>query len=217
MSSDHLHMNDILTDLADSLPFKSIFALQEIERLTPALLDQLGEQERRELESFQHEKRRREYASSRRLLRQLAGEWGVTGEGFLVCKNELGNPFAETSSTRFEVSIAHTDRVVFGGLSSSEPIGIDVEPLNRKVSDRVRSRMMHPVERQNGLDIPTIRLWTVKEAYIKLRGQGLRLNMNEVCVQRKGEDFVVAPDRDKTAKICSFAYRGHWLAVAFYL
>ncbi|WP_372638550.1 4'-phosphopantetheinyl transferase superfamily protein [Fodinibius sp.] len=209
-------MIDILTELTDSPPFKSIFALQELEALTPTLLEQLSSEERRELESFHNEKRKREFASSRRLLRQLAGEWGVPGEAFIVSKNELGNPFAETSSSRFEASIAHTDRVVFGGLSSSEPIGIDVEPLDRNVSDRVRARMMHPVERRNGLDIPTIRLWTIKEAYVKLRGQGLRLNMNEVCVQREGAEFIVDLDSNNRAKVCSFAYREHWLAIAFY-
>lgn len=210
-------MNDILTELKYPLPFKSIFAIQQIEPLTPTLLNQLSKQELLELESFQNEKRKREFASSRLLLKQLAEEWKLPCKEFIVYKNELGNPFAETASAQFEVSIAHTDRVVFGGLSSGKAIGVDAEPLDRNVSDRVRARMMHPVEQQHGLDIPTIRLWTIKEAYIKLRGQGLRLNMNDVCVQQDGEEFTIKSENDKTAKICSFPYRGHWLAIAFYL
>lgn len=218
LSLDSHHMNDILSEQKCSLPFQSIFAIQEITALSPQTLKQLSEKEQLELNSFRNEKRKREFASSRRLLKQLADEWGLPREEFTVYKNKLGNPFAKTASDRFEVSIAHTEEVVFGGISSQEPIGIDLEPSDRKVSDRVRARMMHPIEKKNGLNIPTIRLWTIKEAYIKLRGQGLRLNMNDVCVQHEVEKhFIIKLNKDKTAKICSFTYQSNWLAIAYYL
>lgn len=210
-------MENILSQLTDSFPFKSIFAIKKIEELSPRILHQLNEEELQQLESLQNEKRKREFVASRLLLRQLAEEWELPGSEFSVYKNTLGNPYAKTTNAQFEVSIAHTDRIVFCGLSSGRPIGVDAEPSDRTVSDRLRTRMMHPVEKKSGLDVTTVRLWTIKEAYIKLRGQGLRLNMNDVWVQQEGENFIVKLGNDKKAKICSFQYQDNWLAIAFYL
>lgn len=210
-------MNDTLTVLNSRLPFKSIFAIQEIHDLSPRLLNQLSEKERQKLESIPNEKRRREYASSRELLRQLALKWNLPVDEFSVYKNELGNPFAETASAQFNVSIAHTDEMVFGGLSLDEPIGIDMEPMNRKVSDCLRERMMHPAEKRSRLEISTIRLWTIKEAYVKLRGQGMRLNMNDIYVQQREEDYTINLSDCKKAKVCSFKRKDNWLAIAYYL
>jgi len=216
LTLDRLYMHVILTELEKPLPFQSIFAIQKIEDLSPQVLNQLNGKELRELESFPSEKRRREFASSRQLLKQLAGEWGLPSEEFCIYKNELGNPFAATASAQYEVSIAHTDEAVFCGISSKQPIGVDAEPMNRTVSDYLRTRMMHPNERKNRLDIPTLQLWTIKEAYIKLRGQGLRLNMNHVPVQQKEDSFTIHLSDDNRAEICSFAYENNWLAIAFY-
>lgn len=209
-------MNDVLADLNISLPFRSRFAVEAMIDLAPSAIDRLNEKELQEQESFQNHKRQREFITSRLLLKEMAQEWSLPVDNFIIEKNELGNPFAKVAGREYEVSIAHTNDAVFCGLSDGPPIGVDLEPTNRKVSKQLRHRMMHPTEQQEELDLSTVRLWTIKEAYIKLRGQGLRLNMNDVYIQPEGDHFVVKLNNDKKAKICSFEYQNNWLAIAFY-
>src|SRR5699024_7341818 len=106
---------------------------------------------------------------------------------------------------------------VFCGLSPARAIGIDMEPTGRKVSNRPRSRMLHPAEKERDASVSTSRLWTGTEAYLKLRGQGLRLTMHEVNVRREADRLFAAFDNEKKAKICSFEYQNQWLAIAYYL
>lgn len=210
-------MNDVLNELNISLPFQSRFAMESMVDLSTLALERLNERELRELESFQHLKRQREFVTSRLLLKKMAQEWSLPVDKFIIEKNNLGNPFARVDAEEYEVSIAHTTEAVFCGLSDNQPIGVDLEPTERTVSEQLRNRMMHPAEQQDVLDVSTVRLWTIKEAYIKLRGKGLRLNMNDVFVQPKDDYFVVKLNNDKKAKICSFEYQNNWLAIAFYL
>ncbi|MCW9706407.1 4'-phosphopantetheinyl transferase family protein [Fodinibius salsisoli] len=210
-------MNTALSAVIDSLPFAGNFALKRILALSPKIVAELNEKESSELATFTNDERRREFVTSRLLLKQLADEWDLDTANFVVAKNELGNPFAEVGDDRYEISIAHTKEEVFCGLTRTEPIGVDLEPMNRDVSGRLRTRILHPTEKEEELEVSTIQLWTIKEAYIKLRGEGLRLNMNDVYVQSQQDHFLVKLDDDKKAKICSFSYQDNWLSIAFYL
>ncbi len=199
-----------------SLPFEAIFALDDITEPSSKQLNRLHGEERKELNQLESESRRREFVSSRLLFKELAHEWELPEKEFLIWKNEWGNPFAKTHSEQFEVSIAHTNDRVLCGIAKEHPIGIDLEPTDRTVADGLRTRIMHPKEKDVGDTVSTIRLWTIKEAYIKLRGKGLRLNMKDVYVQRDEDDFLAKLDNDKQAKVCSFQFDNNWLAIAFY-
>jgi phosphopantetheinyl transferase len=210
-------MDKKLSARVASLPFDGNFGLKRILALSPKVVAELNQQESTALASFKSDERRREFVTSRLLLKQLANSWSIDPDHFLIQKNELGNPYAEAGEQQYQISIAHTQEEVFCGLTRTDPIGIDLEPSDREVSERLQSRIMHPAEKEEGLGISTIRLWTIKEAYIKLRGEGLRLNMNDVFVQKQGNYFLVELDDDKKAKVCSFQHQNNWLAIAFYL
>lgn len=199
-----------------SLPFEAIFALDDIVEPSSKKLDSLHTKEREEFEQLENENRRREFVSSRLLFKKLAHEWKLPEKEFLIWKNEWGNPFAKTYSEQFEVSIAHTNKRVLCGIAKEHPIGIDLEPTDRDVVDGLRTRIMHPEEKEGRDTVSTIRLWTIKEAYIKLRGKGLRLNMNDVYVEKENDYFLAKLDNDKLAKVCSFQFDNNWLAIAFY-
>src|SRR5699024_11395276 len=78
------------------------------------------------------------YTTLFRSLREMAGQMDPHLQNFRIYKSELGNPFSEADGKTYEVSIAHTKYNVFCGLSRARAIGIDMEPADRKVTNRDR-------------------------------------------------------------------------------
>jgi phosphopantetheinyl transferase len=64
------------------------------------------------------------------------------------------------------------------------PIGIDVESTDRKISDALIKHTMCPQEQEEiaGDPIRFFRLWTQKEALVKLRGTGLQDNLHDLLL-----------------------------------
>ncbi|WP_206283005.1 4'-phosphopantetheinyl transferase family protein, partial [Streptomyces chilikensis] len=93
-----------------------------------------------------------------------------------------GRPFLP--GTDLEVSLSHTADVIVVGLSTGGRVGVDLEPLDRRTDVGLLSAQactpgelrvlaqLPPRPRKDAL----LRLWTLKEAYSKALGQGLRLD-----------------------------------------
>lgn len=193
------------------------YGLATIGDLGPEDLRELNDEEKKELDSFTHLKRQREYLTSRLVLKRLAGQMNLDRERFVVLKDKLGCPYGRYLSDHYYISIAHSNEEVFCGVSSRQPIGLDLEPVSRRVPGKLMRRILHPKEAGLVEKMLPIRLWTIKEALVKLEGRGLRMNMNEVMVRQEGEEYYAELSKNKTAKICSFESQENWLAVAFYL
>ena len=207
-------MQDISSEINELLPFKGRFAISQIQELSSRALRSLDNDEKKELESFTSLRRQKEYVSSRLALKSLARSIGAPK--LKILKDTLGQPYGEAGNKKYFISIAHTDQTVFCGISAEQGIGVDLEPTSREVTERLRARILHSQETAPFIEMPAVQLWTLKEAYIKLRGQGLRLNMNEVWLRDKKAGYIVELDNDKRAKICSFQKYGNWLAIAYY-
>ncbi|WP_217247039.1 4'-phosphopantetheinyl transferase superfamily protein [Streptomyces sp. AC602_WCS936] len=109
-----------------------------------------------------------------------------------------------------DVSLTHTGDLLAVGLSRLGRIGIDAEPAGRRMRfDLLRAQMCTPAEAAELAPLPegrqtaeTLRLWTLKEAYTKALGQGMRLGFTEFGFSlRTGR--LQAPDG-------SPASRGEW-------
>ena len=72
-------------------------------------------------------------------------------------------------------SISHTKNHAFC-LLSRVPVGIDAEELDRPVNLRLAEKILSPQEmaRWDGSRQALLRLWVLKEAAVKLTGEGLR-------------------------------------------
>lgn len=94
-----------------------------------------------------------------------------------------------------DISLSHTGDMLFVGITSLGVIGVDVEPADRFLSGQdVEQLMCTPHERWRLATTATedqnlllLRLWTLKEAYSKALGQGLRFPFTEF-----GFDLTVA-------------------------
>ena len=89
---------------------------------------------------------------------------------------ERGKPYFEHSPWHF--SITHTDRHAFCVLSLA-PVGIDAEELDRKIDLRLAQKILSPKEKvqfdaAEDKRRALLTFWVLKEAAVKLSGEGLR-------------------------------------------
>ncbi|MFJ1581231.1 4'-phosphopantetheinyl transferase family protein [Streptomyces sp. NPDC088182] len=88
---------------------------------------------------------------------------------------------------QIDVSLTHTDDLIAVGISRNGRIGVDAEPAGRPMPFELFQRhVCTPAEHAELAGLPEaertaglLRLWTLKEAYTKALGQGLRLGFTE--------------------------------------
>ncbi|MFD6187647.1 4'-phosphopantetheinyl transferase family protein, partial [Streptomyces goshikiensis] len=113
-----------------------------------------------------------------------------------------GRPVLRGLGGELEVSLAHTDELILVGVSRTGPIGVDAEPADRDISfELLRDQVCTPREGEELAALPEderrarlLRLWTLKEAYTKALGHGLRRRFCAFGFARDGEGRVVLAD-----------------------
>ena len=89
---------------------------------------------------------------------------------------DRGKPYFVNSPWHF--SISHTKNHVFCALSL-RPVGLDAEETDRKVDLRLADRVLSASEKRRFDEVEDkraclLRLWVLKEAAVKLTGEGLQ-------------------------------------------
>lgn len=175
----------------------------------------LSEHEQQEFEGIKNSRRKTEFLVTRHLVHALAEKFGFDSD-FALQKDTMGKPYAEVAGQHVFLSIAHCTGNVLCGISESIDLGVDVEPVDRQVHEKLGDRIFHPEEQEDITDLELIRVWTMKEAMVKLQGKGLRTNLNELLLERVDDTLFAGIFNDeKSARICSFDYDGHWISLAF--
>lgn len=97
---------------------------------------------------------------------------------------EILNPPAGVPDLRFNIS--HTDGLIACAVTIGREIGVDVEHVNRRLTQDVAARYFAPSEVAHLRSLPAeaqdrvfFDYWTMKEAYIKARGLGLALPLGD--------------------------------------
>ncbi|MEU5599638.1 4'-phosphopantetheinyl transferase superfamily protein [Streptomyces sp. NPDC020298] len=93
-----------------------------------------------------------------------------------------GRPVLRGLGAEWQLSLTHTDELIAVGVSRTGPVGVDAEPVGRRVSfELLRDHVCTPDEAELLAALPDtertdrfLRLWTLKEAYTKALGQGMR-------------------------------------------
>lgn len=113
--------------------------------------------------------------AGRELLRRLY--WELTGQSMPAIEiAERGKPFFPGNPLHF--SITHTPRHAFCVLAHC-PVGIDAEELDRRFMPSLISKVLSPAEQCRYAEASEpqrafLSLWVLKEASVKLTGEGLR-------------------------------------------
>lgn len=101
-----------------------------------------------------------------------------------------GKPEVDPSlGSKLRFNLSHTFGLVAGAVCVEDDVGIDVEAFDRRTSDlRVADRFFCSTEaeivRSNPDDVRResfLRMWTLKESYIKATGEGFRRSLQSFC------------------------------------
>jgi 4'-phosphopantetheinyl transferase len=125
-------------------------------------------------------KARGRFVRSRALLRSRLAEYGAGPPGELRIETDAaGKPRLASGAVRF--SLAHAAGLWLAAFAADRDVGVDVERLDRDVDlDGIAARLFAPGEaaalrrlRGPARRIGFFRAWTVREAIVKLRGEGM--------------------------------------------
>jgi 4'-phosphopantetheinyl transferase len=217
------------------LAYPGDLAEPAIEKACAAILD---DAERERAARFRFARHRREYLATHVLARvALSHAHPLPPQSWSFSINKYGKPspvpgcglgFNQSNSVELAVCL-----VARPGAAAAAEVGVDVESLARAEEIvPLAARVFSAAERAQLDALPAaerpdraLSLWTLKEAYIKARGMGLSLPLQEISFLFDGPDtdghdairFQVAPEVDDDPgrwRFCRFDHAGHRIAVA---
>ncbi len=180
-------------------------ALASVEALADPLLFERGLasvslQRRGKIARLRTEEARRLSLGAALLLDRLLAEAGLPPAGAFAFGDQ-GKPFLP-GRPGLHFSLSHSGTRVLCALSATET-GCDVEWPRRCDPGLVR-RFFHPDEAAWLFSLPEreqkpafLRLWTLKESYIKAVGLGLALPLNAFCILPEGNGFIFTQQADR--------------------
>ena len=147
-----------------------------------AALEDVSEQRREQVLKFKHEQGQRLCVLAYHLLKRgLREEYGIT-ENPVFEYNAHGKP-SIIGHPEICFNLSHCKEAAVCAISS-RPVGVDVESIREYKESLVRYTMndleISLIESDPSPDVTFIRLWTMKEATLKLSGRGISNDMKEV-------------------------------------
>lgn len=151
-----------------------------------AALQQLSPQRREQALRFRHELGQRTCTLAYLLLkRALLEEYGIT-ENPIFEYGEHGKP-SIIGHPEIYFNLSHCRNAVVCAVSN-RPVGIDVESIRSTKEPLMRYTMneqeMEQIIKAERPEVAFIRLWTMKEARLKLTGQGICNDLKQVLTEK---------------------------------
>jgi 4'-phosphopantetheinyl transferase len=187
----------------------------------------LSEDEQARWQAYKFEEHRREYLATHALARTALSYHGkLSPEAWRFRPNDYGKPAVDPEcGLRFNLS--NSRALVVCLVAESADVGVDVEPCSRaetilevapSVFSTLELRQLEALEPKDKIT-RALRLWTLKEAYIKARGLGLRLPLSKFSFHFDEEQAIrMVLDRDLNDcpdrwQFCLLEHRDHCVAL----
>lgn len=150
----------------------------------------LSQQERDSYQQLVGADHRREYLISQAFLRSVLGHYSRCQPAELEFeRNASGKPalkLAPDELTDLHFNLSHSSELMACVVSGAGAVGVDVEPLNGDESMLSMAEHYFSVQELDALQaLPDAQqgarfkqVWTLKEAYIKARGEGLSIGLD---------------------------------------
>ena len=144
----------------------------------------LSAEERQRAQRFRFSRDRNRYQFMHGMLREILGNYlSVAPTEIIMSRNSFGKPQINKSPGNHAIgfNISHSHGFVVAACSHGRNVGVDVEYLNPQlpVEDIIPS-LFSPDEAASFRDVAdrdrskyVLRLWTMKEAYVKAMGTGM--------------------------------------------
>jgi len=219
----------VLTDM-DKNPLHLWYADPEdlTEAVTQACAPLLSEDERAQWQTFRFDRHRREYLTTRALVRTaLSHCHPLAPEAWRFQMNTYGKPTLDPDcGLRFNLS--NSPRLVVCLIAQGVEVGVDAEPiesaekiaeLGPEVFSPLELAQLEVLPRPEKLD-RALSLWTLKEAYVKARGVGLSLPLNKFSFLFGGVEEIrmeldprLVTEPGSRWRFCLLEHAGHRIAL----
>lgn len=175
-----------------------------------ALVDCLSEDDRARMNGFADREQRLRYAAMRGSLRKLLSrELEMPPSEVPIVRGPHGKPqLSSTIDRPVAFNVSHSGPWAAIAISHRREVGIDIE-LHRPRPNLVAlaTRGLTPTERSwvwrapesSGRQARFLRIWTAKEAFLKLWGMGLRVRLDTVELDDPGAQRAIATRCDPEA------------------
>lgn len=189
----------------------------------PALLDAyrllLNAEERQRQARFAFSSDRHSYLVTHAMLRIVLSKYApIQPRAWQFSTNDYGRPEianADSSATQIKFNVSHAHGLVVVAVTRAPAVGVDVEevrarPAPAELADRhfapqeILALQALPAQRQSDR---FYEFWTLKEAYIKARGLGLSIPLDQFSFQFEGErsvHFCAEPSLQDSAESWKF-------------
>ncbi|WP_050514945.1 4'-phosphopantetheinyl transferase superfamily protein [Streptomyces rimosus] len=153
----------------------------------PELRNLLGSRDWQRFSGLTDPEARSRFAASRLMVRYAAGAaLHVPPDSVELAYKPGGRPYLR-GCDQVDVSLSHTKDLMVVGLNRRGRIGVDTEVASRRVRyASVERQLCTPTERRHLTALPEpererelLRIWTLKEAYTKALGQGMRMGFSQ--------------------------------------
>lgn len=188
---------------------------------------ELPAEERERLARFRADEPARQYATARLALRELLDDLGpIPAAAWRLTVGEFGRPELDrdlpgfpAELERLSFNLSHTRGLVVVGLSLAGTVGVDTEStLRANDLPRIARFKFAPAEQDWVLGAPDeselaerfFRIWTLKESYVKARGTGIGIGLENfafTCPEQGPTGIRFEPDFDPRPEAWSFGWR----------
>lgn len=170
----------------------------------------LSTEEKERSERFVHFIHRKRFIASHGFMRTvLASYLPQDAEELVFRKEPKGKPVlvTETPSNSLQFNLSHSHNLALLAISKTQPVGIDVEYMARKNEwKHIIQRFFTPQEQQALFSLPEdkqqqafFKVWTRKEAHMKVTGEGLQLSPTQFMVSVPPEPAAFIRYTDKNS------------------
>lgn len=198
------------------------------EEAAAASVSLLSEDEKAQSHRFRFERNRREYLTTRLLVRRALSQHHPLAPGaWRFQRNRYGKPSPDPECG-LQFNLSNSRDLVVCLIAQRAEVGVDVEPYERAEQiAALASEVLSPLELaqfevlrgDESLD-RALSLWTLKEAYIKARGMGLSLPLKQFSFVFGGAGGIrleLDPSSPKQPgrfwRFCQAEHAGHRIAM----
>ncbi len=182
-------VNDVIT----------IVCARDAELSKDDYLEDLDEQDLADLASCKTSHAYKRMAAGRVLRRKaltIAAAGDISAKDWTFEKTSDGKPYISDGLPKLSFSITHCDGATFVAVSPRYKIGIDAEIVDGVIEDALMSDVLSIREHETLKNLPEdkrksrfFELWTLKEAYTKLTGTGLAVDLKQIAFELNSQSL----------------------------